>query len=121
MEEHQQKGNQTVLKRLVLEREVHVMKYLASSFGLADYGISIGPMAKSVLPRLRRILNLLVFCSVMDYRLLVGVVDLDCTDSSISRMDQARKDELEKILNKMSIYRKKSLVSLTELIAAPLK
>jgi len=44
---------------------------------------------------------------VMGYRLLVGVVDLDCTDSSISRMDQARKDELEKILNKMSIYRKK--------------
>ena len=97
------------------------MKSLSPSFGLGDYGISIGPTAKSaLLSQLRRDLNLLVSCSVMDYSLLVGVVNLDHTDSKSKTVISA-KDEIEKVLDQMSGRQKKGTLSLAGLLATPIK
>jgi hypothetical protein len=119
LEERQERGNQAVLKDLDLEREVNVIKKLPPSFGLSEYGISIGPEAKSaLLSQLRRDLNLLVSCSVMDYSLLVGVVNLECSDSEAKfKRNLPAKVEIEKVLNHMSGSRHKKVFSL----AAPVR
>ena len=71
------------------------MKSIPKSFGLSDYGISIGPKAKAALmSQLRKDLKLLVSCSVMDYSLLVGVVNMEGKVSN-------KNETLISLMNKM--------------------
>lgn len=107
------------MKDLDLAKEVNVIKSLSPSFGLRDYGISIGPGAKSaLLSQLRRDLKLLVSCSVMDYSLLVGVVNLENTDLKVNS-DMSLKREIKRIMNKMKGPQRKRLYTIAELISAP--
>lgn len=111
-----------MLKDLDLEREVNVMKTLPMSFGLSEYGISVGPSAKSaLLSQLRRDLKLLVSCSVMDYSLLVGVVNLEHTDSKAQGLNLSAKAEIQKLMKQSKGQQQKRLVSLVDSIAAPLR
>lgn len=77
MAERVSKGPKAVLKDLDLKREVDVIKALPSTpyqQRNPDYGIHIGAPAKSNLMRqLRKDVQLLVACGVIDYSLLVGV------------------------------------------------
>lgn len=71
------------------------MKSIPQSFGLSNYGISIGPKAKSALMnQLRKDLKLLVSCSVMDYSLLVGVVNME---SKLSKKNETLISLLKKM------------------------
>ena len=79
-EERQRKGREAVLKDLDLMREVQATRSIPNHHGewnSLGYGLSIGATAKSnLLAQLRKDVNLLRECNVMDYSLLVGVVNL---------------------------------------------
>ena len=121
MEEREERGNQAVLKDLDLEREVNVMKSLPPSFGLNEYGISIGSAKSALLSQLRRDLKLLVSCSVMDYSLLVGVVNLEHTDSKAQGLNPSAKTEIEKLIKQNKDREQKRLFSLAHSVAYPLR
>eukprot|EP00980_Cylindrotheca_fusiformis_P025643 scaffold14307_cov177-Cylindrotheca_fusiformis.AAC.7 len=76
-EELQRKGSEAVLKDLDLAREVRLVRSMEGTGEVGEYGFSIGAAAKSaLLSQLRKDVKLLVECGVMDYSLLVGVVDM---------------------------------------------
>lgn len=115
------KGNQAVLKDLDLTREVDVMKSFPTSFGFGDYGISIGASAKgALLAQLRRDLKLLVSCSVMDYSLLVGVVNLESADEK-AKSNLPLKLEIRKVLNQMKSPQQRRLFNTAEFVTTPLR
>lgn len=68
-----------MLKDLDLAREVELMRSIpAPPSKNVDYGLHVGATAKAaLLSQLRRDVSLLIDCGVMDYSLLVGVVDMD--------------------------------------------
>jgi len=116
-EEKASKGSHAVLKDMDLLREVEVMKSVSAAFQIPDCGICIGPTAKAaLLSQLRKDLSLLVECSVMDYSLLVGVVNMDSVDGGFK--STAAKDKIDTILlaNKKAKRRRqhKVLSALTE-------
>ena len=78
-EELKKKGSHPVLKDLDLAREVQLVRSMEKgSASTQNYGINIGAHAKSaLLSQLRQDVKLLVECQVMDYSLLVGVVDME--------------------------------------------
>lgn len=79
-EEKTSKGSLAVLKDLDLAREVQVVRSFENprSREPPEFGLNIGPTAKAaLLSQLRRDVKLLQECKVMDYSLLVGVVDMD--------------------------------------------
>lgn len=80
-EELERKGNDAVLKDLDLAREVDLVRSV-KNFNLPTltegYGLSLGATAKAVLlSQLRKDVKLLVDCQVMDYSLLVGIVNME--------------------------------------------
>lgn len=96
-EELTKKGRDAVLKDLDLAREVQYAKSMKNNGGKAlEYGLCIGPLAKSaLLSQLREDVKLLVDCQVMDYSLLVGVVDLQ----SFVPFDRVARDIVESVQN----------------------
>lgn len=95
-EELRKKGNDAVLKDLDLAREVELVRSMEkSNYKDANkYGLSIGAAAKAaLLSQLREDVKLLVDCQVMDYSLLVGVVNMD----SHFKLDQSARKALEAI------------------------
>lgn len=77
-EEKRKKGPNAVLKDLDLAREVTLVRSLQSTGVRLGYGIQLGASAKSkLLAQLRKDVDLLRECRVMDYSLLVGVVNMD--------------------------------------------
>lgn len=77
-EEKEKKRNDAVLKDLDLAKEVHLMKTITPPSSTPTYGFHIGARLKSsLLSQLRKDVKFLVECGVMDYSLLVGVVDMD--------------------------------------------
>lgn len=79
-QELKKKGRDAVMKDLDLAREVSHVKSMMKKgeHRAAPYGFNIGPMSKSaLLAQLREDVKLLVDCQVMDYSLLVGVVDME--------------------------------------------
>jgi len=80
-EEKTSKGSNAVLKDLDLAREVELVRSISNPIGSViapEYGLHIGATAKAaLLSQLRRDVSLLIDCGVMDYSLLVGVVDMD--------------------------------------------
>jgi hypothetical protein len=80
-EERRNKGANAVLKDLDLAQEVASERsLLATKYSRtlpSEYGLHLGPLAKaSLLSQLRHDVKLLVEAQVMDYSLLVGVVDM---------------------------------------------
>jgi 1-phosphatidylinositol-4-phosphate 5-kinase len=81
-EEHQSKGSEAVLKDLDLVHEAELVrsferKGLGRPRGHGDV-IAIGPTEKSaLLSQLKKDVGLLVECNVIDYSLLVGVVNME--------------------------------------------
>jgi 1-phosphatidylinositol-4-phosphate 5-kinase len=94
-EELQKKGRDAVMKDMDLAREVQLVKSMdKNGRKIVEYGLSIGPLAKSaLLSQLREDVKLLVDCQVMDYSLLVGVVDMQ----SFLPVDQATRKVLQSI------------------------
>jgi len=94
-EELQKKGSDAVLKDLDLAREVEVVRSMERGVERArNYGFNIGPHAKSaLLSQLREDVKLLVDCQVMDYSLLVGVVDME----SFLNFDRSARQALESV------------------------
>jgi 1-phosphatidylinositol-4-phosphate 5-kinase len=79
-EELKSKGNNAVLKDLDLAREVELVRSLEKDQHTpsTNYGLTIGATAKAaLLSQLRMDVKLLVDCQVMDYSLLVGVVNME--------------------------------------------
>jgi len=79
-EEKKRKGRNAVLKDHDLAHEVELVKSLhRDNIGnTAAYGIHLGPATKSdMLAQLRKDVALLRECHVMDYSLLVGVVNME--------------------------------------------
>ncbi len=96
-EEKESKGSHAVLKDLDLLKEVEAMRSVSAAFKIPDCGICIGPTAKAaLLSQLRKDLSLLVDCAVMDYSLLVGVVNMDSSDGAFK--SNLVKSEIETIL-----------------------
>eukprot|EP00536_Pseudo-nitzschia_multiseries_P010705 jgi/Psemu1/203913/e_gw1.336.44.1 len=91
-EELRKKGSMAVLKDLDLQREVEWTKDSHPPTGLEQdrTGFTIGATAKAaLLSQLRKDVEFLTECQVMDYSLLVGVVHRDSlsgTDSSEDRL-----------------------------------
>lgn len=97
-----------------------MIKALPHSFGLSDYGISIGSKAKSaLLSQLRKDLKLLVSCSVMDYSLLVGVVNLD--NSEFRTKGIVVKNQIEKELSKQKSSGERKKAPLFGLVRAAMR
>jgi 1-phosphatidylinositol-4-phosphate 5-kinase len=93
-EELKKKGSDAVLKDLDLAREVELVRSVDANRPSTDYGLSIGATAKAaLLSQLREDVKLLVDCQVMDYSLLVGVVNMDAH----STFDQSARKALEAI------------------------
>ena len=80
-EERKQKGRNAVLKDLDMADEVKIVKSLQNdNYGhvAGGYGISLGPAVKSeFLAQLRKDVELLRECNVMDYSLLIGTVNME--------------------------------------------
>jgi hypothetical protein len=97
------------------------MGSLTASFKPKDCGITIGPSAKSaLLSQLRRDLSLLVECNVMDYSLLVGVVNMSGVEATQrSNSLKASKDALEKGLSKSKRYQRRRVI--LNLLTAPIR
>jgi hypothetical protein len=94
-EELKKKGSDAVMKDLDLAREVQLVKSMEKgSVSMQNYGINIGPHAKSaLLSQLREDVKLLVECQVMDYSLLVGVVDME----TFLRFDRSARQAIQAI------------------------
>jgi len=93
-EEKLQKGSNAILKDLDLAREVELVRSLESPRYQSSYGINIGATAKSaLLSQLRRDVKLLVECNVMDYSLLVGVVNMNSRKLDASSLEAFEKSE----------------------------
>ena len=80
-EEKKRKGRNAVLKDLDLAHEVELVKSLQrdnTGQSSGGYGICLGASAKSeLLAQLSKDVELLRECNVMDYSLLVGIVNMD--------------------------------------------
>ena len=77
-EEKEHKGKNAIMKDLDLAREVELVRSLAPPSRDPKYGFQLGaPLKAALLSQLRRDVRLLVNCGVMDYSLLVGVVNMD--------------------------------------------
>lgn len=87
-DEKAEKGSSAVLKDLDLAREVELVRSLdRPSRRATSVGFQLGPSFKAaLLSQLRRDVKLLVQCQVMDYSLLVGVVDMDTIPFDVSSM-----------------------------------
>lgn len=97
-EEKEKKGSLAVLKDLDLAREVALVRSLENprSRLSSEYGLHIGPTAKAaLLSQLRRDVALLTECQVMDYSLLVGVVDMDSEKLDMKSIDALIKSEIQ--------------------------
>lgn len=97
-EERRTKGTNTVLKDLDLAREVEFARSLSTLRPVRDYGLHFGAVAKAaLLSQIRQDVNLLVECQVMDYSLLVGVVNMqsriydESTKSALKIMEEQEK------------------------------
>lgn len=111
-EERETKGSFAVLKDLDLAKEVEVIKSVSKPFQIPGYGICIGPTAKAaLLEQLRRDLSLLVDCSVMDYSLLVGVVNMEANDGTPQHPDV--RHHVESVINKNKTGRRQLINTLT--------
>lgn len=77
-EEKERKGKNAILKDLDLAKEVELVRSLVRSPSRTpEYGFRFGPTTKAaLLSQLRRDVRLLADCGVMDYSLLVGVVNM---------------------------------------------
>jgi len=83
-EEKEKKGCNAILKDLDLAREFEVLDALFPLSRPRKCGINIGSRAKAaLLTQLRRDTEFLVDCGVMDYSLLVGVVNMDRTGREV--------------------------------------
>jgi len=119
-EEKETKGSHAVLKDLDLLREVEIMRSISPAFQIPDCGICIGPTAKAaLLAQLRKDLSLLVECSVMDYSLLVGVVNMDVVEGPAS--PTSVKDEIEKILKDKTRIKKSRTLQVLSTLSTPLQ
>lgn len=87
LEERSKKGSSTVLKDLDLMREVELERIEQRTIGPGvdpqpGVGLNIGKLSKlALLSQLREDVKLLVECQVMDYSLLVGVVQMETPSS----------------------------------------
>jgi hypothetical protein len=88
-EEKINKGSNAVLKDLDIAKEVELVKSLdRPSRRASGYGFHLGETTKAaLLSQLRRDVKLLVECKVMDYSLLVGVVNMDTGRFDVSTME----------------------------------
>ena len=119
-EERESKGSHSVLKDMDLLKEVEVMRSISPAFQLPDCGICIGPVAKAaLLSQLRKDLSLLVECSVMDYSLLVGVVNMDILEATSSQT--LVKEHIEKILKDKKILKKSRALRILSTISTPIQ
>ena len=76
-DEKTRKGSDAVLKDLDLAKEVDVMRTISNLDCSPTFGLHIGARLKSsFMSQLRKDVKFLVKCGVMDYSLLVGVVDM---------------------------------------------
>lgn len=116
-EELTSKGTNAVLKDLDLAREVALIRSMEGTTrdSTAQHGFQLGVNAKAaLLSQLREDVKLLVDCKVMDYSLLVGVVDMSGSDKNDKRVQQAlltmraQEKQFER-LEEHSTKRKKSL------------
>jgi hypothetical protein len=123
-EERLTKGSNAVLKDLDLAGEVELVRSLdrmgASS---TNYGFHIGVKAKAaLLSQLRQDVKLLVDCQVMDYSMLVGVVNMDT-----QKLDSSAREALttirahERELERASKRKKKVDEMALYTLAAPLR
>lgn len=120
-EEKQAKGSHAVLKDVDILKEVEVMRSISPTFALPDCGICIGPTAKAaLLSQLRRDLALLVECSVMDYSLLVGVVNMDVIDDGDSAKTLT-KNEIDKLLKANKVINRSQTLRLLHALSRPLQ
>jgi hypothetical protein len=119
-EERESKGSFAVLKDLDLAKEVEVIKSVSKPFQIPGYGICIGPTAKAaLLEQLRRDLSLLVECSVMDYSLLVGVVNMEASDDTPKHPDVRR--HIEKAIHTYHEQNKNERRMLVKTLSAPIR
>jgi Phosphatidylinositol-4-phosphate 5-kinase len=119
-EEKLAKGSHAVLKDVDILKEVEVMRSISPTFALPDCGICIGPAAKAaLLSQLRRDLALLVECSVMDYSLLVGVVNMDVVDSDSAKT--ITKNEIDKLLRANKNINRSRTLRLLNTLSRPLQ
>jgi hypothetical protein len=74
VQERETKGANAVLKDLDLAKEVQLVRSLQEPNSTHGYGICVGASSKAaIMTQLRKDVNLLVACGVIDYSLLVGV------------------------------------------------
>ena len=94
-EEKADKGRSAVLKDLDLAREVELVKSLdRPSQRASGYGFQVGPSFKaSLLSQLRRDVRFLAQCQVMDYSLLVGVVNMDTGNFDVASWEAYERSE----------------------------
>ena len=107
-EELRKKGREAVMKDLDLAREVQLINSIKEGSDRKQVysGFHIGPQAKSaLLAQLRQDVKLLVDCQVMDYSLLVGVVDME-TFLHFDRSARAAIQSLHKVGFKFSTSKK---------------
>ena len=109
-EEKQRKGSNAVLKDLDLAKEVELVRSLERPRMRSSYGINIGPVAKSsLLSQLRKDVKLLMECNVMDYSLLVGVVDMDSGNLDAASLKAFEKSELYESRMRQLTRKKKNM------------
>lgn len=122
-EEKVKKGNNAVLKDLDLAREVETVKSAGSSSRRpTGYGFHLGPTNKAaLLSQLRRDVKLLIECQVMDYSLLVGVVNMDSGRFDVGALTTVENQEaiFRRLANSKKGARK--LKTLTHAVLNPLQ
>jgi hypothetical protein len=123
-EELRTKGSNAVLKDLDLAREVELVKTLDTTRGPpTEYGLNIGAVAKAaLLSQLRHDVKLLIDCQVMDYSLLVGVVNMDSHkyDQSAQRALSILRDQ-ERHLQRLSKHTPKIDEMALHTLATPVR
>lgn len=127
-EEKAKKGSLAVLKDLDLAREVEIVRALENprSRVPSEYGLHIGLSAKAaLLSQLRRDVKLLVECEVMDYSLLVGVVNMDSGRLDLQSLEALIRSEMEEkklqALSKKERARRRRTHLLVRSVTAPLR